>query len=341
MVDTVIWCYRLLLGREPEDLSVVSDWLNTCSDLNELVLRFLHSPEFKKKHTIFDYDSSFDQHIVLESLLNFKDVMGHKIVVNEEYFINSFGLKTYYENIPFKITRENIDLSLMTIPYPSDGWMADAIEYFSILNSIVRANSEITFIELGAGWGPWASLVGCICRSINSKANLCCVEGSEKRIALLKRHLVSNNLLDTTKVIEGVVNSSNGEVIFSEKGIDDMGAHIISEGETVACTTCKVNSFMLKDIMSDYKIVDMIHFDIQGSEYDVIESSLFQLNDQVRSIMIGTHSRIIEGKCIDLLSSNNWKLVCEQPAKIKYDHITYKGTVMKDGAQYWLNCNKI
>ena len=47
--DDVVWCYRNLLGREPESDRVVEAGTNT-TDFKELVLGFLASQEFIAKH---------------------------------------------------------------------------------------------------------------------------------------------------------------------------------------------------------------------------------------------------------------------------------------------------
>jgi len=46
--EYILWAYRLLLGRDPEDLSVVHSWPET--DRQEIVARFLASAEFQEKH---------------------------------------------------------------------------------------------------------------------------------------------------------------------------------------------------------------------------------------------------------------------------------------------------
>jgi FkbM family methyltransferase len=46
--EYVLWAYRLLLGREPEDLSVVESWPD--AGRREIVARFLASAEFQDQH---------------------------------------------------------------------------------------------------------------------------------------------------------------------------------------------------------------------------------------------------------------------------------------------------
>lgn len=48
--DSVVWAYRLLLDREPENRQVVREWLTKSLDRRGLVQEFLNSPEFKFTH---------------------------------------------------------------------------------------------------------------------------------------------------------------------------------------------------------------------------------------------------------------------------------------------------
>lgn len=48
-VDEVIWCYRNLLGREPESMEVVQRYAANANDFRDLVLMFLNSKEYMQK----------------------------------------------------------------------------------------------------------------------------------------------------------------------------------------------------------------------------------------------------------------------------------------------------
>ena len=45
--DQVIWCYRTLLGREPESEAAIQAHV-TCPNLQQLVERFIDSPEYRE-----------------------------------------------------------------------------------------------------------------------------------------------------------------------------------------------------------------------------------------------------------------------------------------------------
>lgn len=48
--DDVIWCYRALLGREPESKQVIEHQISTSADLRSMVSTFLDSAEYRHAH---------------------------------------------------------------------------------------------------------------------------------------------------------------------------------------------------------------------------------------------------------------------------------------------------
>jgi SAM-dependent methyltransferase len=49
-LEAVTWAYRLLLGREPENESVIQDWISKSANIQELVQEFIRSEEFREKY---------------------------------------------------------------------------------------------------------------------------------------------------------------------------------------------------------------------------------------------------------------------------------------------------
>ena len=54
--------------------------------------------------------------------------------------------------------------------------------------------------------------------------------------------------------------------------------------------------------------VDLIHCDVQGSEYDVLTAAQETLNARVRRVVVGTHSRRIEAELLDFFAAQGWRL---------------------------------
>lgn len=78
-VDSILWAYRLLLNREPENLDIIQDKLTRFNSNQELVKELINSPEFA--HQQQDLCSS----LVRDLLGNALEVLGKKIKTSNNY----------------------------------------------------------------------------------------------------------------------------------------------------------------------------------------------------------------------------------------------------------------
>jgi len=78
----------------------------------------------------------------------------------------------------------------------------------------------------------------------------------------------------------------------------------------------------------------LLHIDIQGGEADLVHNSLDLINNHVRYMFIGTHSREIEGRLFADLIPAGWYLEIERPAILNLEH---GPKVVIDGVQGWRN----
>ncbi len=102
----------------------------------------------------------------------------------------------------------------------------------------------------------------------------------------------------------------------------------------------EVKALSLQTILAKYDYYDLCHIDVQGAECDVVAGGQDVLNRKVRRVVVGTHSRSIEGKLIDALSRNGWLLELEKPCI--FNHPTSaiaidESQTTRDGTQVWLN----
>ena len=91
----------------------------------------------------------------------------------------------------------------------------------------------------------------------------------------------------------------------------------------------------LPEVVGSLPRIDLLHIDIQGGEADLIAGSLTMLSEKVAYILIGTHSRQIEGRLFNLLLENGWQLEIERPAVLS--NSAGVQTVTVDGVQGWRN----
>ena len=85
--------------------------------------------------------------------------------------------------------------------------------------------------------------------------------------------------------------------------------------------------------------IDLLHVDIQGGEETLFINNECLLNKKVKSIIIGTHSRIIEGKLFEFFYKSGWNLVAERALIGELNNGRHKNIV--DGVQYWVNPQRI
>ncbi|TIU30915.1 MAG: class I SAM-dependent methyltransferase, partial [Mesorhizobium sp.] len=100
----------------------------------------------------------------------------------------------------------------------------------------------------------------------------------------------------------------------------------------------QLDAFPLSEIVEN-EPVDLLHIDIQGGEADFIDAAIGDLNKFVRYIVIGTHSRQIEGRIMNTLLNQGWKLEMERPAIIGLPD--GRPQILVDGVQGWRNDSSV
>lgn len=216
------------------------------------------------------------------------------------------------------------------LPFPTDGVYGHTAEYTSLLTAIDRtANRErFTAIELGAGWGPWISAVGVVCKRLGFKdINLVGVEAHDAKFEMMREHMARNGLLDVqgvkTKLMLGAAWKEDTELRFPKISVQDHGgAATDSTGETDyrgnATEHVAVKAYSVPTICEGLGRIDYMHWDIQGAELPTARASIDFLEKNVRYLFIGTHSRAIEGHLLELFYGRKWDVLHQKPCVFNY-----------------------
>ena len=93
----------------------------------------------------------------------------------------------------------------------------------------------------------------------------------------------------------------------------------------------------LLEVAAPHARIDLLHIDIQGGEADLIVGCLPIISEKVVYVLVGTHSRQIEGRIMETLFQVGWKLEIERPAIFSLEAGLPQITV--DGVQGWRNPN--
>ncbi len=204
----------------------------------------------------------------------------------------------------------------------------------------------IVIVELGCGWACWLNNAGTAAKKRNLNVRLIGVEGDEGHCEFAHESLMLNGFNDTEYEIKrGVAGAKAGTALFPRQsksgtswGLEPIfGATKEQIDEATASNSCDILPIIpLEDIFSKNERIDLLHIDIQGGELALVEQSITLLNEKVAYLLIGSHSREIEGDLFKVLLSNGWQLEIERPAIL----IVEKGKSPKvaiDGVQGWNN----
>jgi len=230
------------------------------------------------------------------------------------------------------------------LPIPAN-WHADIAEFGAALRAVDLAKHRFTVIELGCGWGCWITITGVAARRAGLDIHLIGVEGDPGHI-LFAREATAANGFDPGQVElhHGIAAATAGTALFPRQaeagaswGLEPIfGATDAQRAEAQRANSHDVLPMLPLDQLAEaHARIDLLHVDIQGGEASLIAGSLPILNDKIAYLLIGTHSRAIEGALFDTLLAAGWRLEIERPAIMT---LSPAGpTVTVDGVQGWRN----
>ena len=333
--EGVLWAYRLLLRREPSEAELAANLIDDDS-VNALRLRLVTTREFEVNSPggapIIDF-------AIINAFAPFPQVEPA-----EGAFRDVFGATTRVEYLD-RGWSHMAGYVYRGIPRQREGGLHGTSEWVGTLRSILEAKDKLTVMELGAGWGPWliaahriASLRGI------KKIDLTGVEGSAEHYGFMIDNFEVNGVSPKKHQLHhAVVGAQDGIASFPKLhvGSDDYGANaVFADGERGAAALRgeleEIRCLSLKTLMNDKERVDLVHIDIQGHEESVIAAGIDELNAKARRLVIGTHSRTIEGHLFDLLHAHGWVCESELPCVMRP---TMDGGrfLFVDGEQVWRN----
>ncbi|MGB7467695.1 MAG: FkbM family methyltransferase, partial [Candidatus Acidiferrum sp.] len=322
--------YEIVLGRKPESSEVIENLLREHDSAISLARSLCESEEFGMRlkggaDRLFDGYRPEEVDITRRHLVHSNPEAG---------FLKDFvgtRMRVKFNTAVAALSGVVFD----RIPIPGD-FRVEAIEWIGVLKAIESSGAHFVTVELGAGWGPWVVSSGHVARRLGKTVHMYAVEADPGKVGNIAQHMIDNEFDPKDHVIVGgVIGPCDGFAYFPV--IDAAGNW---SGEAVYGTAPQGNyhklpSISLQTLMKDEKSVDLIHFDIQGAEFDAVEGSIDDLCSKVKWMVIGTHSRSIEGKLVDLLLRNNWSLENEQPCRCSYT--TSRSQILIDGTQVWKN----
>ncbi len=247
------------------------------------------------------------------------------------------------------------DGQILPMPVPGD-YHAEAVEYIGLLKSVLAAKGQFVAIELGAGWGPWL-VDGAIAakRAGITDIRLVGVEADAEHYEFLRQHFRDNGLdPDAHRLIKAAVGAAVGKARWPKapdaanqwgtrpaRVVDgtNLDAHDANYLESLAPEYIDIDIVDIADLLAMEPLWDLAHIDVQGWEVTVCQRAAALMRERVRYVIIGTHSRKLDGDIYDHFHREGWVLEHEKPTRMVYTPGTKELESMNlaDGTQVWRN----
>jgi FkbM family methyltransferase len=220
---------------------------------------------------------------------------------------------------------------------------AEAVEWIGLLKSVEAARECFVAMELGAGWGPWlvAGTAAARRRGIG-EIRLTGVEADPAHFAAMRAHFVNNGLdPDAHRLHCAAVGAAAGTAYWPRVADprNDWGSRPAADAGATAGGTMPVQVLAIGDLLATEPVWDLVHIDVQGAEAEICPAAAEAMNARVRFLVIGTHSRAIEGDLIRLFREHRWVLENEKPCRFAFSAKapTLEAMTTLDGTQVWRN----
>jgi FkbM family methyltransferase len=95
----------------------------------------------------------------------------------------------------------------------------------------------------------------------------------------------------------------------------------------------------VNEILNFEPLWDLVHIDVQGWEAIICRRAAKLLKERVRYLIVGTHSRKLDGDIYDQFHQEGWILEHEKPSQMKFAPGVkeLESMTLADGTQVWRN----
>jgi FkbM family methyltransferase len=284
----------------------------------------------------FHYNASFDAEEVI------RRHAAPNLSPDPDYLTNYLGVIINPKFLPAILADHRGVLE--GVPIPAN-WHADIAEWAAALRAVEKAQQTFTMIELGCGWGCWMNNTGVAARRLQKDVQLIGVEGDQGHIEFAREATAANGFQPAqVELHHGIASAIPGTALFprqAQAGIEWGLEPIFGASDAERQTALRTGShevltmITLAELAGPRQRIDLLHIDIQGGEADLIAGSMPILQEKVAYLVIGTHSRAIEGRLFDILLGAGWQLEIERPALLS---LGSNGPIVTvDGVQGWRN----
>ncbi len=282
-----------------------------------------------------------------------------------EFYVDWSGIRTRIGMLPWA-PRDLIGVTSTDLPIPDDGYRSEDVEYASLAQALNTAVGTFRIVEVGAGWAPW--VVGGVvhARRRGLDAFGIAVEADPVRASWAMQHALDNDVV--AELVEGTPEAIAEAVGAQRDGVEmlvvraagwhttmtiqfptiddaDMGAAVWTLAGTdvdyrgAHLTHLDVPAVSLDALLAGDVLTDLLHIDVQGVEFEMVEPTSDAIQANVRLMAIGTTNRLAEGQLQQHFLARGWGLLIDDPCTAQFvmTHPTLSGFTVQDGTQLWEN----
>lgn len=282
-----------------------------------------------------------------------------------EFLVGWDGVRTRIAMLPFA-PDELAGTVSVDLPIPDDGYRSEAVEYVCLAQALATAKGSFQIVEIGAGWAPWSVAAIVQGRRRGLQVTATAVEADPQRAGWALRHAEDNgihaelisgdpdeiaqHLAGSRRTAELMVVQAAGwhtrtTVQFPALDEGDMGGAVWTlPGTDVDYRGAHLDhhdvpTVSMADLLASGSLTDLLHVDVQGVEFELVEATVDTIQAHTRYLAIGTTDRYSEGRLQNLLLPRGWGLAIDDPctAIFTMTHPTLPGFTVQDGTQLWEN----
>jgi hypothetical protein len=232
--------------------------------------------------------------------------------------------------------------------------------------AINSAHETFRIVEIGAGWAPWAVAGIVQARRRGLRAKGLAVEADAQRSQWAMQHAADNDVSAEfvtgtpeeitrrlrepfdgveLRVVQAAGWHTSTILQFPELDEGDMGGAVWTLPGTdvdyrgAHLAHIDVPTVAIADLLDTCELTDLLHIDVQGVEFELVQPASDVIQQKVRLMAIGTTDRLTEGRLQDHFLPRGWGLAIDEPCKAVFTmtHPTLAGFTVQDGTQLWEN----
>lgn len=349
--EDVITAYEMFLCRSPDESAI--NWHLQFPDRKSLADHMLGAPEFKLVRKVASVSApapDIGPHQI------YKGYNPRELAVLEQFqvytgggtpgfFTNFLGVKV---RTAFTAGLIPFDGAFQGYPMPIGGLQGETAEFIGTLRSVLDARDRFAILECGAGYGPWMAITTAAARQRGiQEVHLHGIEGDAGHVEFISQHLSDNGIdLSTCDIIHGAVGAEAGvahwavvdnpDRVYGGRPMGDGAVDYLGVEQT---RLVKIDVYSIVDLLMKEPEWDLVHIDIQGGEAEVCRAGIRTMNERVRRVVLGTHSRALDGELMSIFSEAKWSLENEKPTIFQWREgaETLESLTRVDGIQVWRN----